>query len=284
MTALSLDEIRFILPRRSNTSHKYGNGFVFSYAGSNRYPGSAALAAQGSMRVGAGGVYAHSEDKALSIILQHLPEGIPIPSDATPHEVAELLKTSRSILVGPGLHSHNFSFEKLAHLLSLSKLPTVMDAQAIHAIATAGVERFIDEIPPAIRTRALLTPHLGEAKRLLGATVTNDNLLKFVQETGVTLYVKGFPGRLVTLDKGVLEIDGGSTAATTAGCGDVLAGMFAGYLAQGLSVSDAAKAGVFVSNLASTLYTEYYGAHTMLASDVLGMIPRVLKEIYGSES
>ncbi len=279
MKRLTLDDIKPLLPKRLNSSTKYTNGYVFSYSGSNRYPGAAILAAQSAMRVGAGGVYAYSENQVLPLIINQLPEAIILKNDAGDHEIQEILKKTRSILVGPGLHPKTFNFDKLKRLLKLSSLPVLIDAEGINVISYVGIERFIKEIPTEMRERCLLTPHMGEMKRLIG-NVTDKGLIEFAQVTRTTLYLKGFPGKLISPSGSLTEYASGSPAATTAGCGDTLSGIFAGYLAQGLNLMDAAKVGIFVSSMASDLYAQHYGAHTMLASDVINMLPRVLREIY----
>lgn len=279
MKRLTLDDIQPLLPKRVSSSTKYTNGYVFAYAGSNRYPGSAILAAQAAMRVGAGGYYAYSENQVLPLVLNHVPEAITLKSDAGDHEVQEILKKASAILVGPGLHPKIFNFDKLKRLLKLSKLPVVLDAEAINVISYVGIEKFIKDIPIERREKCLLVPHMGEMKRVMGG-ITDKGLIEFAQVTRTTIYLKGFPGKLISPSGAMTAYASGSPAATTAGCGDTLAGIFAGYLAQGLSLMDAAKVGIFVSSMASDLYAQHYGAHTMLASDIINIIPRVLREIY----
>ena len=210
------------LPRRAPDVHKFRAGTVLVVAGSERYPGAAALAARGALRAGAG--YVACAGPVLDA------EIVRVAWDATPaggralraHDVG---RRADALLIGPGLDVDDAT---LAALLEGAKVPTVLDGGALRPA-----------LAPLLRAhgRALLTPHAGEAARWLGrpaTTVAADPLAaaaELADRTGAVVVLKG-PGTVIAVPDGALHVvPGGPPALATAGAGDVLAGVIAALCA-----------------------------------------------------
>ena len=210
------------LPRRAPDVHKFRAGTVLVVAGSERYPGAAALAARGALRAGAG--YVACAGPVLDA------EIVRVAWDATPAgaralRADEVGRRADALLVGPGLDADD---AVLATLLEGAPVPTVLDGGALRPGLT-----------PQLRAhgRALLTPHAGEAARWLGrpaTAVAADPLAaaaELADRTGAVVVLKG-PGSVIAGPDGTLHVvPGGPPALATAGAGDVLGGVIAALCA-----------------------------------------------------
>ncbi len=259
----SPEALRPLLPRRPLTAHKGSVGRVGvlgGYRGEGlRYAGAPILAALGAYRMGAG--------------LVHLvaPEGTPLePLEAVFHPVSHptlppLKVEALAVGMGGGPWGREWALEALR-----ARLPTVLDADALHLeVAEAYREAGVP---------ALLTPHAGEAGRLLGASpeeVAKDPLAAaraLAERTGLTVVLKGNP-TVVAEGSRLFVNPTGNPALATGGTGDVLSGAMAALLAAGLPPFDAARLGTFLHGLAGDLLAEEKGVG-LLAREVAEALPR----------
>lgn len=249
-----------LLPSIKRTRHKYDRGYLLGVAGSESMPGAALLSSLASLRSGAG-----------MIRLYHLSEELHAPYEVI-HEFAEKEKIlqetqrARALFMGPGL-GRSKEAKKLIHfLLHHSALPCVLDADALDYLA--------EHPRTKIRGSAILTPHLGEMKRLLsGKNPDLENCQTYVHEHQVTLILKGAPTFIFHPERSPLIIPRGSPGMATAGAGDVLTGVIGGLLAQGLSSYQAAISGVFLHALAGESAAATKTSHCMIASDIIDHLP-----------
>jgi len=257
------EALRPLLPRRPLTAHKGSVGRVGvlgGYRGDGlRYAGAPVLAALGAYRMGAG--------------LVHLvvPEGTPLePLEAVFHPVpAPSLPPMRveALAVGMG----GGSWGPLWAMRALEAgLPTVLDADALHLEVVAAYRR--------AGVKAVLTPHAGEAGRLLGRPPeeVSRNPLEaartLARETGLTVVLKGNP--TVVAEGERLSVNPtGNPALATGGTGDVLSGAIAALLAAGLPPFEAARLGAFLHGLAGDLLAEEKSVG-LLAREVAEALPR----------
>ena len=257
------EALRPLLPRRPLTAHKGSVGRVGvlgGYRGDGlRYAGAPVLAALGAYRMGAG--------------LVHLvvPEGTPLePLEAVFHPVpAPSLPPMRveALAVGMG----GGSWGPLWAMRALEAgLPTVLDADALHPEVVAAYRR--------AGVKAVLTPHAGEAGRLLGRPPeeVSRNPLEaartLARETGLTVVLKGNP--TVVAEGERLSVNPtGNPALATGGTGDVLSGAIAALLAAGLPPFEAARLGAFLHGLAGDLLAEEKSVG-LLAREVAEALPR----------
>ena len=255
-----------LLGRRPRSSNKGSFGHVLVVGGAPGYSGAARLAGEGALRTGAGLVtVATHPDHAAHLNLTR-PElmchGVSEPSDLEP-----LLERATVVAIGPGLGRSAWSKGLLGHILG-SELPLVVDADALNLLAASR----------QVRDDWVLTPHPGEAARLLGTETTSVQADRF---GSVRRLQERFGGVAVLKGAGTLiygpsrkppgVCDGGNPGMATAGTGDVLTGMIAALIAQGLGPEDAACSGVCLHAAAGDAAAES-GERGLLAGDLLDNI------------
>lgn len=254
-----------LLPKRTDVSHKYNNGYLSTFVGSDLFPGAARLATHAAARVGAGGVVALLQKSTHKLVAMSLPPEIMMRVIKSVDDIDGAAQTSKAFLLGCGLGQSKKTKALATHILETSELPMVIDADALAFLK------------PGMKDKPwILTPHQGELQRLLILFEQIDPI-SLSQHLGMTILVKGFPSHIFTPDGVVYQNTTGNPAASTAGCGDVLAGIIAGLLAQGLSPRDAACAGIFYAGKAADLWVQENSSHSLMASDIIALLPRVLK-------
>lgn len=250
-----LDDAEFLalLPERAPESDKRSAGAPFIIAGSQQFPGAAVLCSMGAARAGAGYVTLAAPSAALSAIRAHLIEqvALAIDPDAEPETAADdLLESAKrmsSVAIGPGLSSDERMGAIVRRFAARCTLPMVIDA--------SGLFHFAKHLDVLRGKSVVLTPHEGEFARLSGKGSIAPGeriarLREFVARTGITTLLKG---QSTLIDDGAtLHVNTtGTSALATAGTGDVLTGIIATLLAQGLSPVDAARAGAYWHGLAA---------------------------------
>ena len=269
-TASLLDEssVAAVLPRRPRTAHKGLHGHVLVIGGGPGMPGAARLAGEAALRAGAGLVTVATHPANLGALAGR-PELMCV-GVATADELAPALERATVLALGPGLGQSAWSSELHDVALAAGK-PMVVDADALNLLSNRSVRR--DDW--------ILTPHPGEAARLLGisiAAVQGDRLAAAAalqQRYGGTAVLKG-AGTIVQAAGRLPAIcDRGNPGMAVAGMGDVLTGVIAGIAAQianaGGDLARAAEAGVLVHAQAGDLAART-GERGMLASDVLEQV------------
>jgi NAD(P)H-hydrate epimerase len=191
----------------------------------------------------------------------------------------ESLKGKNALAIGPGLSTDKETVQLLEALLPQVECPLVIDADAINALGKSG--KLIDQI----QAETVLTPHPKEMSRLSGWSVKDilnqriERAREFAQEHNVTLLLKGARTLVAFAEGTVLINPTGNPGMATAGSGDVLTGLTAGLISQGLSVPSATAAGAFVHGMAGDLYVEANHEVPLIASDLLDKIPEAIKRI-----
>jgi NAD(P)H-hydrate epimerase len=253
--------VALALPRRARTAHKGDHGHVLVIGGGPGMPGAARLAGEAALRAGAGLVTVATHPANVTA-LSARPELMAIAAgDAT--ELAPALERATVLALGPGLGQSAWAREMHAAVLAAGK-PMIVDADALNLLAG----------PVPRRGNWVLTPHPGEAARLLGTgnvVVQRDRLAAaqaLLERYGGTIVLKG-AGTIVLADGSLPAIcDRGNPGMAAAGMGDVLTGVIAGIAAQCGDLPLAAKAGVFAHAQAGDLAARR-GERGLLASDVL---------------
>jgi ADP-dependent NAD(P)H-hydrate dehydratase / NAD(P)H-hydrate epimerase len=250
----ALDDAQFLalLPRRAPDTDKRAAGAPLVIAGSPQFPGAAVLCARSAARAGAGYVTVATSGAAAPSLRAHLVEQVVValPDDTPPEAVAaELLEISKhngAVAIGPGLGLDDRTAEIVEIFLERNALPMVIDA--------SGLFHLSKHLELLRGKRCVVTPHAGEFARLSGrGTIAPgtrvERIREFVGRTGVTTLLKGtdtliYDGSIVSINTT------GTNALATAGTGDVLTGIIATLLAQGLAPVDAARAGAYWHGLA----------------------------------
>ncbi len=249
------------LPRRSRAAHKGLHGHVLVIGGGPGMPGAARLAGEAALRAGAGLVTVATHPSNLGALAGR-PELMCV-SAAGPADLAAALERATVLALGPGLGQSPWAREMHAHALAAGK-PTIVDADALNLLAGSNLRR--DDW--------VLTPHPGEAARLLDVTtakVQQDRLAaaaSLQRRYGGTAVLKGAGTIVQAKDDAPALCDRGNPGMAVAGMGDVLTGVIAGIAAQCGDLGLAARAGVFVHAQAGDLATRN-GERGMLAGDVL---------------
>ena len=259
---LDADQIRKTLPRRSRSAHKGTFGHVLVIGGDAGMTGAARLAAEAASRVGAGKVSLATRKSHAAFVNLTRPE-IMAYGVETPEELQPLLKQVNVIAIGPGLGQSVWARAMLDTIKELQK-PVVLDADALNLIAQL----------PFRLPKSVMTPHPGEAARLLGSSVQEVQKNRFASvqalqvRFGGVIVLKG-AGSLIASDKGEISVcTSGNPGMACGGMGDVLTGIIVGLLAQGFSLLEATKLGVCLHGKAGDRAAQE-GERGLLPSDLL---------------
>jgi NAD(P)H-hydrate epimerase len=261
-----------LLGRRRRDAHKGDFGHVLVVGGATGYPGAARLAGEGALRAGAGLVtIATHPDHAPSLNLTRpelIVRGVLDGPDLDP-----LLEAVSVVAIGPGLGREPWGLALLARVLG-SELPLVVDADALNLLAAN----------PSSRSSWILTPHPGEASRLLNCSVTEIQADRF---EAIRRLQGWFGGVAVLKGAGSLIVgpsrkppavcSEGNPGMASGGMGDVLTGIISALVAQGLSLEDAACAGVCLHAAAGDVAAAAGGERGLLASDLFGPVRSLLQ-------
>ncbi len=250
------------LPPRARAAHKGDFGHVLIVGGGPGMPGAARLAGEAALRAGAGRVSVATHPDNAAVIPASRPELMchGINADG----LAALLTVATVIAIGPGLGRDDWSRAMFAAARKVS-IPMVVDADGLNLLAAA----------PDKNSRRVLTPHPGEAARLLGGSsaqaVQRDRraaLAALQQKYGGCAVLKGHRTLISNRNGPALMCTAGNPGMATAGMGDVLTGIVAAMLAQGLPLETAAAVAVEVHASAADAAATF-GERGLLASDVL---------------
>ena len=277
---LSLSEIQKLLPDRDPFTHKGDYGRILLLCGSRGYTGAAALAAMGALRCGAGLVYLGVPDCIYEIEAVKLTEPVvfPLPSckgmldisawDAIVHRLPDM----DAVLIGPGLGCSNGTRDIVHSILKTYPKPVVLDADGINLMRN-HMDILRDRTAPTI-----LTPHMGEFARIGGNSELPSDIAAaaMAQEYGVIVLLKGHH-TVITDGITTYRNHTGNAGMAVGGCGDVLAGIITGLLGQGVTPLQAAAWGALLHGAAGDLCAQSIGQYGMLPSDMLSVLPRLLK-------
>lgn len=277
---LNHERVLSILPDRNTDSHKGDFGKILLLCGSRGFTGAAYLAAMGALRSGAGLVYLGVPESIYAIEAVKLNEPVvfPLPdesgklSTAAIPEILERLSKINAVLVGPGLGQSEGTREVVRAILEEAKCPVVLDADGINVL-TEHKDILRGRTSPTI-----LTPHAGEFSRLCGQ-LGADRIAAAkaaAEDLGCIMVLKGHQ-TCITDGFGVYVNPTGNPGMAVGGSGDVLAGIITALLGQGITPLEAAACGVWLHGKAGDLCAEAMGQYGMLPTDMLEVLPRLLK-------
>ncbi len=268
--ALDLKVVQSWLVPRPSDANKGQFGHVLVVGGDHGMPGSVRLAAEGAARVGAGLVTVATRPEHVISTVNSRPEllcyGLNMPAEC----LATLVANASVIVLGPGLGKSAWSKELFDQVM-LSSLPLIVDADGLNWLA--------HEVPHVKRENWVLTPHPGEAARLLNMTVNqiqSDRIqaVQLLQQRyGGVIVLKGAGTLICSTNQTVQECLSGNPGMASAGMGDLLSGMIAGFVAQGFELWQAAQIGVMLHAEAGDRVALKQGQRGMLASDLLMELP-----------
>ena len=258
-----------LAPRKKN-SHKGDFGSVLLIGGGPGMPGAVSLAAKAALRTGAGSVTIATWPEHAHSVLPLVPEAM-IWGVKTAKDLKPLLAKATVCVIGPGLGECDWARSLFLAAIT-SQLPMVIDASALRLLAEH----------PQVDDNWVLTPHPGEAASLLACSGTEiqrdryQSAAAIQQQYGGVVVLKGTGTVIQTAEKNTFICPKGNPGMASAGMGDVLSGIIAGLCAQGLSLSDAAKLGVWVHAVAGDKVARIMGQAGLLASDLIDILPNIL--------
>ena len=284
--------LRSALPALDLNAHKHRLGHLLVIGGDLGMGGAAIMAAESALRVGTGLVTLATRPEHLPAVLARCPEvmtlemGHPTQDDrghttfGRGHPTQEAMGHPTlpthfdAIVVGPGLGRGEWGAE-LLRMATEANLPMLVDGDGLTLLQDAAPQL------------SVLTPHPGEAARMLGCQTNQINEDRFsavkqlADSHGCVALLKGAGSLIATPDTSPSEIDicaGGNPGMATAGSGDVLAGIIGGFLAQGLNPLDATRCGACLHAAAGDLAAHHVGQRSLKATDIITHLPELLRE------
>ncbi len=277
-----------LVPTRHPTDHKGDCGRVLVIGGSAGMTGSVALAARAALATGAGLVtlavpapFAAAVDAALPevMVLAVAETGRGGVSVRATDDLLAAAATVDAVALGPGMTRDLEPAELIRHLVSTIDAPLVLDADGLNAFEGALAE--LAEAPGAL----VLTPHVGEFSRLTGidalaVEADRPRTARFAADTAQqVVLLKGSPTVIASTERPLAVAPAGNPGMATAGAGDVLTGVLAAWLSQGLVPFDAAVLGAFVHGAAGDLAAAERGVHGMMAGDIVDRLPQAIASL-----
>lgn len=259
---------QWLIPRRP-TSHKGDHGRLVIIGGDYGTAGAIRMTGEAALRAGAGLVRVLTRSENIAPLLTARPELM--VHELTMDSLTESLEWADVVVIGPGLGQQEWGKKALQKVENFRK-PMLWDADALNLLA----------INPDKRHNRVITPHPGEAARLLGCSVAeieSDRLhyaQRLVQRYGGVAVLKG-AGTVVAAHPDVLGIiDAGNAGMASGGMGDVLSGIIGALLGQKLSPYDAACAGCVAHGAAADVLAARLGTRGMLATDLFSTLQRIV--------
>ena len=272
------DEVLAMLPVRKRFSHKGTFGHALIISGSYGMMGAALLAGESCLRGGVGLVTLHVPRFGYNIIQTGFPEAIvSLDQSDILFSAPPGLSPYSAIGIGPGIGCKPNTGRGLKRLLEIARVPLVIDADGLNILSEHP--EWYDLLPAG----TILTPHPKEFDRLAGesenAFQRHVKQRKFSKKYGVIVVLKGAYSGIATPDGSYWFNTSGNPGMATGGSGDVLTGLIAGLLAQGLPPRDAALAGVYLHGLAGDLAVKESSEEAVIASDIMRQLGTAFREV-----
>lgn len=274
------------LPPRPIDSHKGSFGRILLVAGSVGMSGAAFMSARTCLRSGAGMAILAGPKSMVAALppeeLIYFPVSETSRGSISKNAISELdgeVEKAQVMVIGPGLSSNDETVEFIHELIKKVRVPCVVDADGLNAIAKNT------KILADTEGGFVFTPHPKELSRLMGKPVgeIQADRIRSAQEAskrfGATIVLKGANSIVATPDDDVFIIPTGNNGMATAGSGDVLTGVIAGLLAQGMNTTWAAVAGAYIHGAAGDLAASDLGEDGIIAGDIQAYVPIALKSL-----
>ena len=263
---------------RNSESHKGDFGHVLVVAGNIGFGGAALLSSKAAIKIGAGLVSLATRSEHLQAALSFAPEVMTKPVDSG-QSLENYLDSPTVICLGPGLGKDYWSEQMIYKSLEnthKNKTPILIDADGLNLLP-----EFSKKLP--LPKKIVLTPHLGEAARLLNTSIekvkkNRVSAAKRISNKYNSVVVLKSHETLICKEDKIYICDKGNPGMATAGMGDVLSGMISGLIAQKLSLFEAACLGVDLHARAGDIYSEKNNQQSLLPTDIIDLFARVINE------
>lgn len=272
--------IKSIIPKRQSNSHKGTFGRLMMFCANKYMTGCALLASNAALRSGVGLVNIVRDKKTLSVLQSHLTEPIFTPvctnKSACRKKIVEISNNSDAVLIGCGLGKNKNDIKTVHALIKNSTSKLIIDADGINAlIENINILKEAHSIP-------IITPHPAEFARLIGCNVSQvqNNRLnlarKFAKDYSCIVVLKGAATIIASPDGKTAINTTGNPGLSKGGSGDVLAGLCASFVCQGLDLFDACVASVYLHAKAADSLKEQISEYGFLPSDLPYQIAKLL--------
>lgn len=277
-----------LFPKRKQDTYKGDYGHVIVLGGSVGFTGAACLCAEAALISGCGlvtlgipsSLNIAMEAKLTEVMTKPLPETQELTlSPLAEEEILEMCKSVDAVALGPGLSINPQTQRLIKKIVLKLNAPMVIDADGLNALS--GDSSVLGKIKPP----CVITPHPGEMSRLAGVKVEEvqsrreEFAKKFAKKFSVIVALKGAGTVVVNPKEEVYINNTGNPGMATAGSGDVLTGIIAGFIAQKIEIFSATKAAVFIHGLAGDIAAKEKGEISLIARDILGKIPEAIKQV-----
>lgn len=277
---------RFLPPRRADGS-KIDHGLALLVCGSKGMAGSATLVANAALRTGCGMTHLATPESLVQVLSIKLTETVihslyetaaGVVSFSAIDQIKELAIGKHALCIGPGLGHDTNTSRLIREVVKSIDLPTVLDADGLNAFKDC-----VDELKEHAG-EIVVTPHKGEWVRLFGPLSTDpsemvEQVKKVANQYRITILLKGNPTLAVDPDGTAYVLPFGNSALATAGTGDVLSGIIVSLLAQGTTIKEASILAAYIQGESGTTASRRLGEYSVIASDVVDTIHRVIKKI-----
>lgn len=287
ISAITPTYVEALFPRRECNANKGNFGRLLSVCGSRSMTGAAVIAAKAAVRSGVGLLTCAFPESAYAALTAHLvdPLFLPLPeneegmlSGACVTALVKAAEPCSAILIGCGIGRGKETAAVVSQLVHTARCPLIIDADGINALL-GNIDILREAKYPAV-----LTPHPGEMARLIGRDVAEvqahriETARQFAETYGVIVVLKG-ANTVVASPKTVMVNTTGNPSMAKGGTGDMLAGMTASFIAQGMDLFEACAAAVFLHGRAGDICAGRLSQRGVTAMDMIDALPGLLSEI-----
>lgn len=290
MEVITTERVRGYIPERNPKGDKYSFGKVLCISGAIGYTGAPYFASLAAQRSGCGLVRLIVPDSIWTIEATKLNEVMVIPVDddeegrissKSVDTIMDYASKADTVLIGPGCGINRGIQTIVKSLLTTLTVPLVIDADGINVLCEDT------DILKYASCPTVITPHAKEFARLFGKRIipNNKTLQEFAVEYNTTIVYKEAETRIASFDNTLSILKNACCSGLAkGGSGDVLAGIITSFIAQGLDTKKAAITGVYIHSKAALEVEKIYGSRGMLPTDVIEMLPKVLKSFEGKKT
>lgn len=279
--------MKALLGKRDLDTHKGNYGRVGIIGGSTGYTGAPYLSSMAALRAGSGYVFALVPQGIQAIMSIKLTEAIirPVYDNKTSsftmeslQDVLKYIKEMDALAIGPGMGIDADRIYLVKEIIKNARVPLVLDADAINCISSNP------KMLKNHKSTIIATPHPGEMAKLLDISIEKLQEKRvyyselIAKKYNMTIVLKGHKTVVASPIHGIYINDTGNPGMATAGSGDILTGMIASFLGQGIKPFEAAKLGVHIHGMAGDLANEKLGEYGMIATDIMENIPYAIRE------
>lgn len=283
------EKIISILPKRKEDSHKGTYGRVGIIGGMRGMTGAAYLATMAALRTGSGLVYTIAPSSISQVLSMKMIEAIirPVEDNGKGYfvldsldEILEIIDDMDVIAIGPGIGVDSERVQVVKEVLLNCRKPVIIDADGLNCLSEMGLDVLKER-----KGATVITPHPGEMARLIGVKTKElqKKRIEYSKEIwnryNITVVLKGTGTIVGSSNKDIYINTTGNPGMATAGSGDVLTGIIASLLGQGISSYDAAVLGVYLHGLSGDLAKIEKGEYGMIARDILENLPNSIKAV-----